>query len=140
MAYLIGTDEAGYGPNLGPLVISATLWEVPEEAKDLLRPMYADIGKFRGDTERLPGYDEVDSDDLEAWKPVAIQGLRDVMTILQAKATPEEISAFKDWLMYVANTTAEASKEGALGLLGPRVSDKEKSALDEIRSTLDLGE
>ncbi|MGA2033142.1 MAG: hypothetical protein ABSG68_12860 [Thermoguttaceae bacterium] len=31
MAYLIGTDEAGYGPNLGPLVISATLWEVPEK-------------------------------------------------------------------------------------------------------------
>jgi len=29
-AYLIGTDEAGYGPNLGPLVISATLWELPE--------------------------------------------------------------------------------------------------------------
>jgi ribonuclease HII len=30
MAYLIGTDEAGYGPNLGPLVVSATLWQVPE--------------------------------------------------------------------------------------------------------------
>lgn len=25
----IGTDEAGYGPNLGPLVISLTSWEVP---------------------------------------------------------------------------------------------------------------
>jgi hypothetical protein len=30
MAYLIGTDEAGYGPNLGPLVISATVWHVPQ--------------------------------------------------------------------------------------------------------------
>ncbi len=29
MNYLIGTDEAGYGPNLGPLVISATVWQVP---------------------------------------------------------------------------------------------------------------
>lgn len=28
--YLIGTDEAGYGPNLGPLVISATVWQLPE--------------------------------------------------------------------------------------------------------------
>lgn len=28
---LIGTDEAGYGPNLGPLVISATAWEVPRD-------------------------------------------------------------------------------------------------------------
>lgn len=28
MAYLIGTDEAGYGPNLGPLVITASVWRV----------------------------------------------------------------------------------------------------------------
>ena len=30
MAYLVGTDEAGYGPNLGPLVIAGTLWSTPE--------------------------------------------------------------------------------------------------------------
>ena len=30
MQYLIGTDEAGYGPNLGPLVVSATVWRVPD--------------------------------------------------------------------------------------------------------------
>lgn len=28
MYFLIGTDEAGYGPFLGPLAVSATLWEV----------------------------------------------------------------------------------------------------------------
>ncbi len=32
--FVIGTDEAGYGPNLGPLVISATLWETPDELDD----------------------------------------------------------------------------------------------------------
>jgi hypothetical protein len=38
-SYLIGTDEAGYGPNLGPLVISATVWQVPHAARgeDLYR-------------------------------------------------------------------------------------------------------
>jgi len=30
VGFLIGTDEAGYGPNLGPLVISASVWRVPE--------------------------------------------------------------------------------------------------------------
>ena len=30
MTYLVATDEAGYGPNLGPLVISASVWEVPD--------------------------------------------------------------------------------------------------------------
>jgi ribonuclease HII len=28
--FIIGTDEAGYGPNLGPLVVTATLWQMPE--------------------------------------------------------------------------------------------------------------
>ena len=32
MPFIIGTDEAGYGPNLGPLVIGATLWEVPDSS------------------------------------------------------------------------------------------------------------
>ena len=27
---LIGTDEAGYGPNLGPLLITATAWSVDD--------------------------------------------------------------------------------------------------------------
>lgn len=39
MCLLIGTDEAGYGPNLGPLTICGTAWEVPSadvELYDLL--------------------------------------------------------------------------------------------------------
>ncbi len=28
---LIGTDEAGYGPNLGPLTVTATAWEIPSD-------------------------------------------------------------------------------------------------------------
>ncbi|MCG8450775.1 MAG: hypothetical protein MI725_14490 [Pirellulales bacterium] len=31
MAWMIGIDEAGYGPNLGPLVVGATAWWVEEE-------------------------------------------------------------------------------------------------------------
>lgn len=30
MQYLIGADEAGYGPNFGPLVVSASLWQAPD--------------------------------------------------------------------------------------------------------------
>ena len=33
MGFVIGMDEAGYGPNLGPLVVSATVWEVPGNPK-----------------------------------------------------------------------------------------------------------
>ncbi len=117
-------------------VKGATLWEIPDVAKDLIRPMYADIGKFRGDTERLPGYRDVDEP--EDWKPNALQGLRDVMAILSAKATGEEITAVQEWLLYVAQATADASKEGVLGLVGPRVSEKEQAALDEIKAALSV--
>lgn len=30
MLHVIGTDEAGLGPNLGPLVVSATVWQMPD--------------------------------------------------------------------------------------------------------------
>jgi len=33
MTLVIGTDEAGYGPNLGPLVIGATAWQVDAAAE-----------------------------------------------------------------------------------------------------------
>ena len=36
MPHLIGVDEAGLGPNLGPLVVTATVWEVPDTACDPL--------------------------------------------------------------------------------------------------------
>lgn len=34
MGLLIGMDEAGYGPNFGPLVVTVTVWEVPGSPRD----------------------------------------------------------------------------------------------------------
>lgn len=34
MTFLLGTDEAGYGPNLGPLVVTATAWQVDDGPAD----------------------------------------------------------------------------------------------------------
>ena len=43
MPFVIGTDEAGYGPNLGPLVVAASVWQTPprtapEDLYQLLAP------------------------------------------------------------------------------------------------------
>lgn len=39
LPYLIGTDEAGYGPNLGPLTIAGTLWETESTETDLYQAL-----------------------------------------------------------------------------------------------------
>ena len=66
MAIIIGTDEAGYGPNLGPLLIAATVWRVPDEQLDgdlyqLLAPV---VGASVKDDSRL-----VIADSKELYKP-----------------------------------------------------------------------
>lgn len=47
--YLIGTDEAGYGPNLGPLTIAGTLWQVEDVAADLDRCLQDVVSPTPGD-------------------------------------------------------------------------------------------
>jgi hypothetical protein len=41
MPYVIGTDEAGYGPNLGPLCVGATVWEIDDgiDPQALYKPL-----------------------------------------------------------------------------------------------------
>jgi ribonuclease HII len=44
MGVFIGMDEAGYGPNLGPLVITATVWDLPKQPDDVdLWSTFADV-------------------------------------------------------------------------------------------------
>src|SRR5580704_1079308 len=50
MGFVIGMDEAGYGPNLGPLVLTATVWEVPgrwPKRTDFWQ-LFADIAERKG--------------------------------------------------------------------------------------------
>lgn len=39
MSFLIGTDEAGYGPNLGPLTVTGTLWKTDTPGVDLYQSL-----------------------------------------------------------------------------------------------------
>ncbi len=48
VAFLIGTDEAGYGPNLGPLTIGGTLWQVPDTSVDLYQALDSVVSPRRG--------------------------------------------------------------------------------------------
>jgi hypothetical protein len=65
------------------------------------------------------------------------QQLREAIRILDAKATPEEVDAYKRFVMTVAQAVASAHKEGGfLGIGGKQISDAENQALDEISTGL----
>jgi hypothetical protein len=62
MGLIIGMDEAGYGPNLGPLVLTATVWEVPgrwPKRTDFWQ-IFADIAERKAEQngERSSGADD----------------------------------------------------------------------------------
>ena len=72
----------------------------------------------------------------EEIKQRAIDALRSAAAIVGQK-TPNEAAAYKSWLLQIANSVAEASKEGGfLGFGGVAVSDAEKATLSEIASAL----
>lgn len=67
----------------------------------------------------------------------AAEILRRTSDLLAKKATPEEVTEYKQWLVKVAQATAEASKEGGfLGVGGTLVSDQEKVALVAVNMAL----
>ena len=57
MTLLIGTDEAGYGPNLGPLVVAATAWRIDarvEAAEAALTTALLEVDAATGDRPGTP--------------------------------------------------------------------------------------
>ncbi len=68
---------------------------------------------------------------------VTRQQLQGAIGILEAKATPTEIDAYKRFVMTVAQAAAGAHKEGGfLGIGGKQISEAENQALDEISTAL----
>ena len=56
MTLVIGTDEAGYGPNLGPLVVAATAWRVdaaPDDVEQRFAAVAAEAAGLWGDSKQI---------------------------------------------------------------------------------------
>jgi hypothetical protein len=65
--------------------------------------------------------------------------VRDALALLETKASPEEVAAYKKMIATVAENAANASKEsGFLGFGGERVSAGEKAFLDQVKSILQV--
>ncbi len=98
MAYLLGIDEAGYGPFLGPLCIGATYWEVPDELLHddvdlypLLEPIVTT--SLRDKTRVMIG------DSKLAYKPKG--GLANLERAVHC-FLPKRMTSFQQWMQEVA--------------------------------------
>lgn len=107
MFYLIGTDEAGYGPNLGPLAVTATLWRVeddslePERLFEALAPVVTakPTGGTRGKTdaqrEVVPIADSKKLHRHDTLEPLET-GIFAALAVLDGEKIPETSEAFCD--------------------------------------------
>jgi hypothetical protein len=70
---------------------------------------------------------------------LVLDELRGVNELLTAKATPQEVDAFRGWLVATAQAAADAAKEGGfMGFGAERVSAGERQMLDQVRAALGL--
>ena len=66
-----------------------------------------------------------------------LEELRGINQIVTAKATPQEVEAFRGWLVATAQAAADAAKEGGfMGFGAEQVSAGEKAMLDQLRAAL----
>jgi hypothetical protein len=70
--------------------------------------------------------------------PDQLPGLiREAVTTLEQKATPEEAAEYRQFILRVADVVARAHKEGGvLGIGGKEVSEQEQAVLDELARLL----
>ena len=128
----------------GMRVISADRGGTLRESLALSR-VYQDARTSHGDSELLDELVKsppaIDPDEVRAAGgnigTLASERLRKAIGILEAKATSEEVDAYKRFVMTAAQGAASAHKEGGfLGIGGKQISDAENQALDEISRAL----
>ncbi|MEM7557634.1 MAG: hypothetical protein AAF394_00795 [Planctomycetota bacterium] len=108
---IIGADEAGYGPNLGPLLIAASVWDVPvdfnESDFDNLSSLFA-AKPYRPDCKHIPL-----ADSKKLFSPA--KGIQTLETGLLAMLGIEPPADCQSWC---ENLEASSTVSGRSGLNG----------------------
>lgn len=88
-----------------------------------------------------PQLDPTQARSLEDLQAESQRRLREALELLERKGTPEEVEAYKGFVLGVANTVARAHKEGGiLGIGGKQVSESEQAVLDDLAASLGGGD
>lgn len=124
------------------LSVGKKLGELVKEASDdtLMAALAAEYkGGRNADVKQAMESLRKDSRDPAVVKAELLGDVQSAATAVDAKASSQEATQFKQWLYSVGEAAANAAKEGDfLGIGGQKVSPEEKNALDEIKLALGL--
>jgi hypothetical protein len=109
--------------------------------------VYAEARQNQGDSELLdalvtspPAVDPSRLQDGGDMTTVVGDRLREAVRLVQEKGSAEDAQAYREFIVRVGRTAAEAHKEGGfIGIGGKQIDDQEQAALDEIEAALGNG-
>jgi hypothetical protein len=125
-------------PSAGLIVVTAQRGGIFRETL-AIPTAYVEARQLHGESQLLdeivaarPERDRTHYHSFEELKQNGLQHLRDAITLLEQKATAEEVAGYKRFVLAVADKVANAHREG-----GTSVSDAEQAAIEEISKALD---
>jgi hypothetical protein len=137
-------EQVTGGPALAGLIVIAaqrggTIRETVAMAK-----VYSAARAEHGDSDLLgelvatpPRVDQKQFTSAEDLRTRGLGLITQAVALVEAKATPEELEAYRAFALTVAQRAAEADKSGGfLGVGGERVTEAESAALDDVAGAL----
>jgi hypothetical protein len=124
-------------PSAGLIVAAASRGGTFRESFALAKA-YVEARKEHGQSELLdeiesskPAVDRHGAHTPEELKSTGLQHLRDAISVLETKATPDDVAAYRRFVLSVADRVAKAHREDGMDVSGP-----EQAAMDEISAAL----
>ena len=136
MLVVVSDPNFGIIKELAALAQSIAL-SATESKSELIRAVASDLNDKKTQETLKPELEKIQAEkDPQLLIDTMLNQLKTAVDLIRQKSTADA-STFTDWLIYLANQTAESSKEGGfLGFGAVLVSDKEYTMLDEITQAL----
>jgi len=124
-------------PSAGVIVAAADRGGTFKESFAMAKA-YVEARKQHGQSELLdeiesakPQIDHSHFHSYDELKTAGLQHLREAIAVLERKATPEEIDAYRQFVISVADRVASAHRED-----GMTISGREQAAMDEVAGAM----
>jgi hypothetical protein len=137
-------DRIAEGPALaGLILISAQRGGMIRETFAMAK-VYAETNKEHGDSDFIgelagtkPNPDMKQFSSKEDLRTRGLGKITEAVELLETKADPDEVEAYRSFALSAAQRAAEADKSGGfLGIGGERVTDAERTALTDVAAAL----